>query len=278
MPTQTTGGYPFELPQGLLCTRRGRYQLPMELKTEEKDHNFIHYVACLHDQDEAHVEKVVLIFGAKGTGKKTLYDFFPTVLYGFTEEEKRQVSIPKPTQSADSRVMPITAYTFPRRRGSKFQYTLTIVTVPGFVDAVGSPTNVHLLESIKHIFFELKYFDQLHGIAYVTNASKNIITYSEQSFLESMHHIFGDDLHRNLFILNTFADRKEPITVGALHAAGIHFHQSFQFNCSPLLLPEAGESDCGDNEQHDKLNWRMSENSMIRFLQCIAAASSINLQ
>ena len=240
--------------KALRCTQRGSYQLQWKVKRQDIEHNFIHYEVNGHE--EAHAEKVILFIGAAGSGMELLLDFISTFLCGFSEEDNCQVPFPK--HSADDEVMPITAYTFPRFHCS---YALAIVTVPAarFADevppAMSSFTNECLLDSIKSIFVRLNYIDRLHGIAFVTNASKNAITPAELGILESMRCIFGDDMHRNLFILNTFADSRQPNAVTALHRARISFNEALQFNCSPLLPPVG---DCGYAE-FDKLNWQMSE-------------------
>ena len=259
--------------KALRCTQRGSYQLQWKVKRQDTEHNFIHYEVNGHE--EAHAEKVILFIGAAGSGIELLLDFISTFLCGFSEEDNCQVPFPK--HSADDEVMPITAYTFPRFHCS---YALTIVTVPAarFADevppAMSSFTNECLLDSINTIFFRLNYIDRLHGIAFVTNASKNAITPAELGILESMRCIFGDDMHRNLFILNTFADSRQPNAVTALHRARISFNEAFQFNCSPLLPPVG---DCGYAE-FDKLNWQMSENSVREFLQLVEEIPCVNLQ
>lgn len=266
----------FEAPQALHCTQRGICSLPLKVKREEKEHRFIHYEVKLPDQEEAHAEKVVLFAGAAGSGMKLLLNFISTILCGVSEGQKCQVPIPPHSADTEHEVIPITAYTFPRR-GTILPYSLTIVIAPAASFSNEVPpvcsSNECTVDTIKDIFFRLQFIDQLHGIAFVTNASKNTITPAEQSILESMRRIFGADVHRNLFILNTFADSRKPNAVATLQAAGIHFHQAFQFNCSPLLPA----SDCG-YEGFDKLNWEMSKNSLTAFLQCIAEIPSVNLQ
>lgn len=265
-----------EVSQALRCTQRAVYQLQWKVRRQDKEHNFIHYEVNSHTA--SHAEKVVLFVGTAGSGMELLLDFVSTFMCGISEDEKRQVQIP--THKADSELMQIVAYTFPGR-GMQCPYSLTIVIVPSpaFTDetpsAVCSSSSERVLDSIRNIFFGLNYIDQLHGIAFVTNASKNTISPTEQGILDSMRHIFGDDIHRNLFILNTFADSRQPNAVTALHNAGIRFHHAFQFNCSPLLPPGG---DCGHEEGFDKLNWQMSENSLTTFLQCIAKIPSVNLQ
>ena len=274
MSISLKGSHHSKAPLALRCTQRGRYQWPWKVKREDKEHDFIHYEVSGHE--DAYAEKVILFVGAAGSGMELLLDFISTILYGFSEEDECQVSL-FPKHSADNEVMPITAYTFPSLR---HPYSLTIVTVPAarFADevspAMSSTTNDCLLDSIKSIFFRLNYIDQLHGIAFVTNASKNAITPAEQGILESMRCIFGDDMHRNLFILNTFADSRQPNAVTALRRARISFNKAFQFNCSPLLLPVG---DCGYAE-FDKLNWAMSEESVSAFLQLVAEIPCVNLQ
>ena len=171
--------------------------------------------------------------------------------------------------------MPITAYTFPRRKGSQFHFALTIVVVPAFGCEVPPATSAteHLLSRITGIFPNC--FDKLHGIAYVINASMHALPRAQLDVLKSMRSIFGDDVHKNLFILNTFADCREPLAVKALHDADIQFQQSFKFNCSPMLPAKSGEADI---EAFDWLNWKMSETSTMRFLECIADIKSVNLQ
>lgn len=245
-----------------------------KVKTQDNEHNFIHYEVNGHE--EAHAEKVILFVGAAGSGMELLLDFISTFICGFSEEDKCQVPFPK--HSANDEVMPITAYTFPRLH---CPYALTIVTVSAarFADEVppamssGSFTNDCLQDCIKSIFFGLNYIDRLHGIAFVTNASKNIITPTEQRIWESMRRIFGYDIHRNVFIMNTFADSRQPNAVTALRTAGINFNRAFQFNCSPLLPV----GDCGYAE-FDKLNWQMSEHSVRAFLQLIEEIPCVNLQ
>ena len=258
----------------LRCTQRGSYQWPWKVKRQDEEHHFIHYEVSSHE--DAYAEKVILFVGAAGSGMELLLDFISTIIYGYSEEHNCQVSL-FPKHSADDEVMPITAYTFP---SLCHPYALTIVTVPAvrFADevspAMSSTTNDCLLDSIKSILFGLNYIDRLHGIAFVTNASKNAITPAEQGILESMRCIFGDDMHRNLFILNTFADSRQPNAVTALRRAGIPFNEAFQFNCSPLLPPVG---DCGFAE-FDKLNWQMSEQSVTAFLQLVAEIPRVNLQ
>ena len=258
--------------KALICTQRGSYRLQWKVRRQDTEHNFIHYEVNGHA--EAHAEKVILFVGVAGSGIDLLLDFISTFLCGFSEEDKCQVPFPK--HSADDEMMPIIAYTFPRLH---CPYALTIVTVPAarFADevppAMSSVTNECLLDSIKSIFFGLNYIDRLHGIAFVTNASKNTITPAEQGILESMRCIFGDDIHRNVFILSTFADSRQPNAVTAVRRAGIPFKEAFQFNCSPLLPV----GDCGYAE-FDKLNWQMSENSVRAFLRLVEEIPCVNLQ
>ena len=81
--------------------------------------------------------------------------------------------------------------------------------------------------------------------------------------------MFGKDIKKNLLVLFTFADGQKPQALLAMPAAGVLEDESnfYKLNNSALFVANSGEE---DEDNFDRMFWRMGIKSFEKFLQDLA--------
>ena len=194
-------------------------------------------------------EKVLMVVGATGAGKTTLINGMVNYILGVEWADdfryKLVVEDSKVSQ-ANSQTKDITAYTFYPMEGSAIPYTFTIIDTPGFGDTEG-------LKRDKEI---------------------TSLTLAQEYIFDSILSIFGKDVVKNIFMLGTFADGKQPPVMEAIKKAKIPAQKCYKFNNSVLFADNAEDVE----EGFDAMFWKMGVRSFKKFFSEFAKSESVSLQ
>ena len=257
------------------------YRLPMVV-TIKKEQEMISKCSIGEENPTAQ-EKVLMVMGATGAGKSTLINGLANYIMGVEwKDDFRFKVIVDAYEAGKSQVKSqtrwITAYTFHQQQGSPLPYTLTIVDTPGFGDTDGLKRDIAITSQVKE-FFSIRGpsgIDHLDGIGFVTQSSLARLTPTQQYVYDSILSIFGKDIAKNIFLMVTFADGQKPPVVAAAEAAGIPCSNTiYKFNNSALFAP----NDPGDDEENfDKMFWKMGYISFKKFFTDFYRATSVSLQ
>ena len=225
-------------------------------------------------------EFVVMVVGATGSGKTTLINGIVNYIFGVDMHHNfrfKLITDEGGRSQAKSQTKNITAYTIHKHDGSRFPYTLTIIDTPGFGDTEGLERDREISADIKE-FFSMPSptgIDQIHAVAFVTQASIARLTATQRYIYDSILSIFGVDIGPNIFLMVTFADGAKPAVLEAVKEAAIPFQKSFKFNNS-ALFGEEDESE--DDGEFRSMFWRMGEKSFGKFFQELLTMPPRSLQ
>ena len=257
------------------------YRLPMVV-TMKREREKISKCSIGQENPKAQ-EKVLMVVGATGAGKSTLINGLANYIMGVDwKDDFRFKLIVDAYEAGKSQVKSqtrwITAYTIHQQEGSPLPYTLTIVDTPGFGDTDGLERDMEITRQVKE-FFSIRGsngLDHIDGIGFVTQSSLARLTPTQQYVYDSILSIFGKDIAKNIFLMVTFADGQKPPVVAAAEAAGIPCSDAiYKFNNSALFAP----NDAGDDEDNfDKMFWKMGSISFKKFFSKFQKATSVSLQ
>ena len=226
-------------------------------------------------------ERVLMVVGATGAGKTTLINGMVNYIFGVEwDDDFRLMLVTENTakSQAHSQTSLITAYTIYPRHGSKFQYALTIIDTPGFGDTRGLERDKTIVQQIQEFFFikDGNGIDHLDGIGFVAQASLARLTPIQNYVFHSILSVFGNDVANNLFIMVTFADGMDPPVMAAIAEAKIECKKYYKFNNSALLASNEKKSH-DEDEEFDKMFWKMGFISFKRFFDDFAKAEGVSL-
>ena len=253
------------------------YKLPMVV-TMKKEQEMISRCS-IGKKNLAAQEKVLMVMGATGAGKSTLINGLANYIMGVEWKDDFRFKVVVDAYEAGksqvkSQTRWITAYTIHQQEGSPLPYTLTIVDTPGFGDTDGLEWDMEVTRQVKEFFSNG--IDHIDGIGFVTQSSLARLTPTQQYVYDSILSIFGKDIAKNIFLMVTFADCVKPPVVAAAEAAGIPCSGAiYKFNNSALFAP----NDAGDDEDNfDKMFWKMSYISFKKFFSQFEKATSVSLE
>ena len=190
------------------CVMRTKNIVKVHVGSKKSKFGFSKPCTC-HTRSMGVPHKVLMVIGATGAGKTTLINSITNYILGVNwEDDFRFKLIAEPTSQdqSKSQTKDITAYTFYAERGSRLQYTLTIIDTPGFGDTEGLARDKHIVSQIKELFSiaGAEGIDQLHGIGFVTQAPLARLTPTLRYVFDSMLSVFGKDVADNIFLMITF--------------------------------------------------------------------------
>ena len=258
------------------------YELPIKKIMESKDKGVAKCVLGQPMPGQALPEKVLMVVGATGAGKTTLINGMINYIFGVKwKDDFRLMLITEDTakSQAHSQTDSITAYTIYPTHGSKFRYALTIIDTPGFGDTRGLERDKRIIKQIEE-FFSIKDgngIDHLDGIGFVAQASLARLTPIQSYVFHSILSVFGNDVANNLFIMVTFADGQDPPIMAAISEAKIECKKHYKFNNSALFASNKQSADDEDDEDFDRMFWKMGFVSFKKFFDEFTKAQEVSL-
>ncbi|MGH0184115.1 UNVERIFIED_CONTAM: hypothetical protein FKN15_013970 [Acipenser sinensis] len=216
-----------------------------------------------------------MVLGATGSGKTTLINGMINYILGVKwEDDFRYKLIDEETNTsqAHSQTSEVTAYQIYYKEGFKVPFSLTIIDTPGFGDTKGIQQDKLITEKIRELFSSPDGIDSIDAVCFVVQAALARLTPTQKYIFDSILSMFGKDIQNNIQLLVTFADRKAPAVLDAIKAAGVPCPKSdtgvpvhFKFNNSVLFEPNAGGNEDADEDDFDRMFWRMGSTSMRNF-------------
>lgn len=265
------------------------YELQVQEKRNDKRNGII---MCEFGQPPRQAapspRKVLMVVGATGAGKSTLINGMVNYFLGVRWDDDfrfKLITDEGHRSQAHSQTVAITAYTFHQHMDSPLPYTLTVIDTPGFGDTEGLDKDKRIVKQVKALF-SLRGpdgIDEIHGIGFVAQASEARLTHTQKYIFDSILSIFGKDVSGNMFMMTTFADGQSPPVLEALRAAGIPgFDKAYyKFNNSALYATNttvAGNGDDSDDDNVDKMFWKMGMKSFKTFFHQLGEKEGGSLQ
>ena len=271
------------------------YTLPLSLEYEDSGSQLRKFVINLGEKGvqlqrkfKTVPEKVIMVVGATGSGKTTTVNAMINHVLGVQWKDNfrlkmiHELSSNQEAQAirnqAHSQTQFVSCYTLPYMEGFKIPYTLTIVDTPGFGDTRGIEHDKLITEQISRFFNTkgLAGIDHVDAICFMAQAGNPRLTPTQQYVFDRILAMFGKDIKKNVLVLFTFADGQKPQALSAMLAAGILEDESnfFKFNNSALFVANSGED---DEDNFDRMLWRMGIKSFEKFFQGLAEMESKSL-
>ena len=271
------------------------YTLPLSLDYEDSRSQLRKFVINLGEtgmqlQGKFNIvpEKVIMVVGSTGSGKTTTVNAMINHVLGVQWKDDFRLKMIDEMSSnqgagtignqAHSQTQFVSCYTLPYMEGFKIPYNLTIVDTPGFGDTRGIEYDKVITEQIRR-FFHTKGsegIDHVDAICFMAQAGNPRLTPTQQYVFDRILAMFGKDIKKNVLVLFTFADGQKPQALSAMLEAGILERESnfFKFNNSALFVANSGEN---DEDNFDRMFWRMGIKSFEKFFQGLAEMESKSL-
>ena len=221
--------------------------------------------------------RVVMVVGATGAGKTTLINGMANYFFGVEWKDNFRFKLVTDDDEggkddAESKTKHITSYHFPRQKGAKVPYGLTIIDTPGFGDTRGLEKDRCTMEQIKALFMNPYGIIHLDGIGFVAEASRGRLTATQRYIFDSILSIFGKDVGDVIFLMTTFADAHKQPVLDAVKKANITYRKAFKFNNSALFVDNA------EDGNFDEMFWKMGMASFEDFFTHVGKVQSKSLQ
>ena len=221
--------------------------------------------------------RVVMVVGATGAKKTTLINGMANYLFGVEWKDDFRFKLVTDDDEGgkgdvESKIKHITAYHFPKQKGAKVPYGLTVIDTPGFGDTHGLEKDRHTMEQIKALLMNPYGIVQLDGIGFVVQSSQGRLTATQRYTFDSILSIFGKDVGDIIFLMTTFADAHKQPVLDAVKKADITYRKAFKFNNSALFVDNA------EDGNFDEMFWKMGMSSFRDFFTHVGKVQSKSLQ
>ncbi|XP_038044339.1 uncharacterized protein LOC119719099 [Patiria miniata] len=240
----------------------------------------------------AQQHKVIMVVGATGAGKSTLINGMINYILKVQWDDGFRFKIidqqGEGAQSqAHSQTQNISSYTIYGNKHHNIPYTLTIIDTPGFGDTRGIERDIAIVDQIRNFFShsEAHKVDHIDAIGFVAQSSLARLTHTQRYVFDSILSVFGKDISPNILLLVTFCDGQKPPVIDAIKEADIPCSDSmFKFNNSALFASNEDQKqggracrDTDDEDNFDKMFWRMGMRSMCNFFCALNSLESRSL-
>uniref|UniRef100_W5N8A3 Uncharacterized protein n=1 Tax=Lepisosteus oculatus TaxID=7918 RepID=W5N8A3_LEPOC len=232
--------------------------------------------------------RTIMLLGATGSGKTTLINGMINYILGVEwEDESRFKLIHEETNrtQAESQTSEITAYQIHYIEGFRVPYSLTIVDTPGFGDTRGIGQDKIVTQKIRDFFSDKNGIISLDAVCFVVQSALARLTHTQKYIFDSILSIFGKDIADNIVVLVTFADGKSAPVLEAIREADILCAKDkiynplhFKFNNSVLFASNNGGKGVSDQDDFDRMFWRMGSVGMTTFFTHLSTMQTRSLQ
>ncbi|XP_055347947.1 uncharacterized protein LOC129595064 [Paramacrobiotus metropolitanus] len=224
--------------------------------------------------------KVILVLDATGAGKTTLINGLLNYMFGVKWEDGARLKViveeGEATNQAKSMTKFVSAYESYKQYDSPSPYCLTIIDTPGFGDTDGMSRDREITAQLKEMFSLNNQnsggIDHVDAICIVVQSALARLTATQKYIFDCILSIFGKDIEKNIFLLCTFADDKEPPVLAAVKEAKLPFCKWFPFNNSALYADNGPQSG-----MFSKLYWEMGLTSIMEFFKYLSQVESRSL-
>jgi len=228
-------------------------------------------------------EKVILVVGATGSGKTTLINGMINYILGvkFSDEYRLKLIIEATEgNQANSQTSMITSYTIHHQKDMLVPYTLTIIDTPGFGDTRGITRDQIITNQVRDFFTSKSGIVHLDAVCFVAQSSLPRLTATQKYIFDSIQALFGKDIKDNIFMMLTFADGHKPQILDGLNMAGLPTDDGrwFKFNNSALFVVDSSTAEDSDEENFDKMFWKLGTASFKKFFIKLGSVSAKSLQ
>jgi hypothetical protein len=122
---------------------------------------------------------------------------------------------------------------------------MLLTDTPGFADTRGLERDNDTVIQLKNLF-EMRRplrLDQLDAIEFVVKASDVRLTATQKYVFDGVLKIFGKDIVKNMLIIATFADGREPQVKYVIDAGKVQYHTLLTFNNFALFKSNLSGTD-----------------------------------
>ncbi|KAI1732131.1 hypothetical protein Ddc_00983 [Ditylenchus destructor] len=201
--------------------------------------NMIQKIFIGGNQESTDDDKVILLFGPKGSGKTSIVTTILNYLYDVKREHEFRLcmQIPNDLQPTPG----LTAYTF---NNTIYPFRITIVDTPGVPELDGYTETSKLIQTWfqKELYENGKFRLDAMGIVLTSIQEELGVSFIRE--LTAVQKLFGDDLKSNVMPLITSAEvLPQPVAIRSLVMAKVNFLEYYKIeNASFLPLRSDGNA------------------------------------
>ena len=229
-------------------------------------------------------QRTILMLGATGSGKSTLINAMTNYILGVKWEDDFRFKLtdePAEKSQAHSQTDFITTYDLYHMKGSRLEYSLTVVDTPGLGDTQGIEKDKKIMSQIKNYLCRHG-IQQLEAVCFAVHSVLPRLTETQHYIFDSILSIFGNDMRDNIRLMMTFADNELPSVLRAVIKAEIpspvdpktKLPLHHKFNSSYFFVPNKGS---GVEDEFNKNFFDMTVDSFDRFFSDLSRMETKSL-
>ena len=201
--------------------------------------------------DEKRLHKVLILMGAKGSGKRTLINGMVNYVLGVEWNDPFRFRIADKDQT-------VTAYTIHQVQGMKIDYDLTVIDTPSYG---GLGRDREITDIIGRCLADQS--DAVSAVCFVAKSFDSFLTPAQKHGLQSAKSLFGPEIIGSSFrLLVTFADGMKPSVLDATaKILDSNIVQHHKFNNSALFASNSLEED----DHFGKVYWDLCQTNFLDF-------------
>ncbi|KAK3085021.1 hypothetical protein FSP39_023016 [Pinctada imbricata] len=223
----------------------------------------------------------MILMGETGSGKSTLVNSLANYLLQVEYQDDVRfdlVYLEKEEHSknqAQSITEWISAYIIHPSCGSRLDYTLNIVDMPGFGDTRGIEFDERTVNQLRHLFTSKSAdgLSHIDAVCFLLRAPDARLTTTQNYIFDSILSIFGKNIADNIFLMITFADTNTPEVLAAISKKdGLKSKPYFLFNNCSLYS-------CNDDvDDSPYYFWKKTMESFDAFFQTLGRVETKSLK